>query len=61
MLFSFHVEGTSFYVDGCRSCGRYLKVIDERNGGPNETFVELDDIKSFQLDVAAMEEGLRSD
>lgn len=61
MLFSFRVDEEPFRVDGCRSCGRYLKVAEGGDQGPDDAFVELDDIRSVRLDVAAMGEGFRSD
>lgn len=44
----------------CKRCNGYIKMVDLRGGGTEDMFIELEDIKSYRLDVAAKGDGLLS-
>jgi hypothetical protein len=61
LLSSFQIaEGSRYSADCCASCKGYIKVVDLRDSGMEDMFIELEDVKSYLLDVAAQREGLVS-
>jgi hypothetical protein len=59
LLVTLDLEGYPLYsVDGCRACGRYLKVVDGRAPG-RTLFLEVEALLSSRLDRAARDEGFK--
>jgi FdhE protein len=60
LRFFFVDQKSPYRVDVCDKCGRYIKAVDERKLGEGRTvrFV-VEDIATFDLDMAAWEEGFR--
>lgn len=53
----YFVVGGNVRIDACRSCSRYIKTRDSRLGNA-ETPLDVEDILTLHLDMAAAREGL---
>jgi FdhE protein len=58
-LVSMAFEGEpSNILHGCKACNRYIKVIDTRDRN-SAIFLELEDLRTANLDTVAQREGFR--
>jgi len=53
------VEGSPYRIDICEQCKRYIKTLDEREGGDDEVAVipSVTDLATMYLDIVAEKEG----
>ena len=53
------VEGSPYRIDVCEQCKRYIKTIDEREGGEDKDAIipSVADLATMYLDVVAEKEG----
>ena len=53
------VEGSPYRIDICEQCKRYIKTLDEREGGDDEVAVipSITDLATMYLDIIAENEG----